>query len=316
MSTRIKALLCTLLFMLSLSAVAFCGYQFCLYFADEAQSDALWAELAALHAASGSQNSGATGQNSISQDDSRGEAADDDVIQGTDWIMTYNNADSDSANNESEVSSADGSAASNDSAAADLPAVSVHGITALHERNRDCIGWLSIPGTVIDYPVMHTPSRKNYYLYRDFNGRKSYNGTLYVSEICDPDTSDNVIIYGHNMRSGKMFASLTNYKQKAYYEAHRYIVFETMNGVYLYEVMYALTTPVYTSHDFRYYSFADAANADEFNAYVSACASRALYDTGATASYGDHLLTLCTCEYSQDNGRMLVVAKRIGSYSA
>ena len=158
---------------------------------------------------------------------------------------------------------------------------------------------------------MHRPSQKDYYLYRDFNGRKSYNGTLYASEICDPETSDNVLLYGHNMRSGKMFAALTKYKEKSFYEAHRYIVFETLSSVHIYEVMFALTTPVYTGNDFEYYSFADAADAQTFDAYLSACASRALYDTGVTAAYGDHLLTLCTCEYSQDNGRMLVVAKRI-----
>ena len=311
MRKRIKALLCTLLFVLSLGAITFCAYQFYLYYADEAQSDALLAELAALHAASGTDDGSETGDHTINWLEAQSSESD-----GTANSDEYQpDADGTTDAGGTILSSNEESLSDSTAAVTDLPAVSVHGITALHERNSDCIGWLSIPGTVIDYPVMHTPSKKNYYLYRDFNGRKSYNGTLYVSEICNPDTSDNVIIYGHNMRSGKMFASLTNYKQKSYYEDHRYIVFETMSGAYLYEVMYALTTPVYTAHDFRYYNFADAANADEFNAYVSACASRALYDTGVTVSYGDHLLTLCTCEYSQDNGRMLVVAKCIGSYS-
>lgn len=73
----------------------------------------------------------------------------------------------------------------------------------------------------------------------------------------------------------------------------------------------SLTTPVYTGNDFEYYNFAAARSQTEFDAYIAQCAKRALYDTGLSASYGDKLLTLSTCEYSQKNGRMLVVAKRM-----
>ena len=75
--------------------------------------------------------------------------------------------------------------------------------------------------------------------------------------------------------------------------------------------MYAFTTPVYTGHDFEYYAFSKSNSAEEFDAYISACRERVLYDTGVTARYGDKLLTLSTCEYSQKNGRMVVVARRI-----
>ena len=100
-------------------------------------------------------------------------------------------------------------------------------------------------------------------------------------------------------------------KKRSFYEDHRYIRFETLDGAYTYEVVFALTTPVYTGNDFEYYNFATARNEAEFDAYIAQCARRALYDTGLSASYGDKLLTLSTCEYSQKNGRMLVVAKRI-----
>lgn len=88
------------------------------------------------------------------------------------------------------------------------------GILALHEENPDCIGWLTIDGTRIDYPVMYRPGDKNYYLHRDFNGEYSANGCLFLAEECVPGNSDNLIIYGHHMNSGKMFADLENIRTK------------------------------------------------------------------------------------------------------
>ena len=192
------------------------------------------------------------------------------------------------------------------------PSPVIHsGLLALHERNPDCVAWITIEGTVIDYPVMYRPGQKNYYLHRDFNGNHASAGALFIAENCDPDDSDNVIIYGHHMNSGKMFAALNKYKKQSFYEEHRRIVYETLHGSETYEVMFAFTTPVYTGHDFEYYAFSKANSAEEYDAYISACRERALYDTGVTVRYGDKLLTLSTCEYSQKNGRMVVVARKI-----
>lgn len=185
------------------------------------------------------------------------------------------------------------------------------GLAALHQKNRDCIAWITIEGTAIDYPVMYRPQSKDYYIYRDFYGERSSSGSLYISEICDPDTCDNLIIYGHHMSSGTMFAALDKYKKQSFYEAHPTIRLERLSGVETYEIVFAFTTTVYTGNDFKYYAFARAANEAEFNAYIANCQARALYDTGKTASYGDKLLTLSTCEYSQKNGRMVVVARRM-----
>lgn len=88
------------------------------------------------------------------------------------------------------------------------------GILALHEENPDCIGWLTIDGTRIDYPVMYRSGDKNYYLHRDFNGEYSANGCLFLAEECVAGNSDNLIIYGHHMNSGKMFADLENIRTK------------------------------------------------------------------------------------------------------
>lgn len=184
-------------------------------------------------------------------------------------------------------------------------------ILALQQENSDCIGWLMIEGTVIDYPVMYRPEDVSYYLRRDFYGNYSMNGSLFLSELCDPADSDNLIIYGHHMNSGKMFADLEKYKEQSFYEEHPQISFRTLHGEETYQIMTVFCTQVYTDNDFPYYRFVKAANEEEYKQFVDECTQRALYDTGIRAEYGDRLLTLSTCEYSRENGRLVVVAKHI-----
>ncbi|MCD7882547.1 MAG: class B sortase [Lachnospiraceae bacterium] len=183
------------------------------------------------------------------------------------------------------------------------------GLLALHEENSDCISWISIEGTAIDYPVMYHPEEENYYLKRDFYGNYSANGCIFLSELCDPETSDNLIVYGHHMKSGAMFAALEDYKDQDFYLEHSEIVFDTLHGMEIYEIIAVFLTPVYTGNDFAYYSFTGAETEDEFDEFIEEVMSRTLYDTGKSAAFGDKLLTLSTCEYSQANGRIVVIAK-------
>lgn len=185
------------------------------------------------------------------------------------------------------------------------------GLLALYEENPDCIYWLTIPDTVIDYPVMFRPQDKDYYLRRDFYGDYSGSGTLYLDEDCDPEWGDNLIIYGHHMNNGTMFAALENYKSREFYEAHPQITLQTLHGEETYRVMAVFITPVYTGNDFAYYNFTVTGDPTVYESFVRECLSRSLYETGETAVYGRRLLTLSTCEYSQKNGRMVVVAVRV-----
>ena len=184
------------------------------------------------------------------------------------------------------------------------------GILALHEENPDCIGWITIDGTRIDYPVMYRPGDKNYYLHRDFNGEYSVNGCLYLAEECVPGDSDNLIIYGHHMNSGKMFADLEKYKDEDFYKEHPMIQFRTIWGNEEYEILAAFTTPVYTGNDFNYYNFIKAQKGEDYEYFIREIKRKGIYETKVTACYGEKLLTLSTCEYSQKNGRMVVVAKK------
>ena len=181
----------------------------------------------------------------------------------------------------------------------------------LHGYNADFVGWIRVPGTEINYPVMQSPDEPNFYLRRNFEKAYSNLGTPYLQENCDIRTCDNLIIYGHHMLDGGMFSDLELYKQKAFWENHKYVRFDTLDELGLYEVMAVVITTAYQADSFQYYNYVEN-NELTFNTYVNECKQRALYDTGMDAEYGDKLVTLSTCEYSSDNGRLIVVAKKIG----
>ena len=183
----------------------------------------------------------------------------------------------------------------------------------LYTTNPDIVGWLSIPGTEISYPVMHTPDRENFYLTHDFDGQESAHGCLYARDVCNVFTpSDNITIYGHRMKDGSMFARLDKYMDKSFYEENPYIFFDTLTELHTYQIISVFLTTASVGEGFSYHTFVDAGNEAEYNSFVDTCKDLSLYDTGVDAQYGDKLITLSTCEYSQTNGRLVVVAKRIG----
>ena len=116
-------------------------------------------------------------------------------------------------------------------------------IQALITENADCIGWLSIDGTNISYPVMHTPSDPQKYLRRNFYGKYSQSGVPFLDGRCDIQ-STNLIIYGHNMKNGTMFADLKKYVDKDFLSAHRTVKFETADGVQTFTVTEVLKTNI------------------------------------------------------------------------
>lgn len=178
--------------------------------------------------------------------------------------------------------------------------------------NPDMVGWLQLEGTKLDYPVMQTPNDPEYYLHKDFYGKYSSHGCLFTEEFCSIDSpSDNITIYGHNMKDGTMFGVLRNYRSKSYWENHRYIHFDTLTERHTYEIFAVFTTVATKGKGFAYHQFVDAKDQAEFDEYIADCLAASLYHTGITAQYGDKLITLSTCEYSQKNGRLVIVAKRV-----
>ena len=183
----------------------------------------------------------------------------------------------------------------------------------LYLKNTDIIGWLKIADTNIDYPVMQTDN-DTYYLTHDFDGNEDKNGCLFMDSKCNPiKPSTNLIIYGHHMKSGRMFGKLVNYKDSKYYENHPTIQFDTIYKKGTYQIMYAFNSKVYSEEEitFKYYQFIDPVSEQEFNSNMQEMQKMSLYSTGITAVYGDELLTLSTCDRSEKNGRFVVVAKKI-----
>ena len=187
-------------------------------------------------------------------------------------------------------------------------------IQKLYEENNDFVGWLKIEDTNINYPIMQTEiERKDYYLKRNFYKEYSSLGTPYIAEYCNILNSDNVIIYGHHITKNKMFGELENYKNKEFYENHKIINFNTIYGEINYEIISVFKTIDYEEDTFKYYDFVKAENKEEYYNFINKCEELSLYETEKTARYGDKLLTLSTCEYSNKNGRLVIVAKMINS---
>ena len=180
----------------------------------------------------------------------------------------------------------------------------------IYELNPDFAGWISIEGTEVDYPVMQTPEEPDFYIDHGFEKETSGYGVPYIQYNCDLLSSDNLIVYGHYMRNGSMFADIHMYMYKDFYERHKVIRFDTRYTRGSYEVVAAFKT---TGNDygFPYHHFVNAADEQEFNEYIEKCKELSLYEIETTARYGDKLITLSTCDYSRRDGRMVVVAKLI-----
>ena len=186
------------------------------------------------------------------------------------------------------------------------------GYKEIYEMNTDTVGWIKMPGTELDYPVMQTPNSTDYYLYRDFTKAESKRGAIYAREVCDiNEPSDNITIYGHNMADGSMFAALNAYVDKEAWDQNSLIFFDTLTEYHTYKIFAVFKTSANVGEGFSYHKFVDAATEEEFNNFVKTCKDLSFYDTGITPVYGDKMICLSTCEYSLDNGRLVVAAVRI-----
>lgn len=197
---------------------------------------------------------------------------------------------------------------------------------SIYAINQDMVGWLTINDTIIDYPVMQTMEDESYYLNYDFYGKKNKNGCL----ILDTDSrmgtgtkafdykngtapSTNLIIHGHTIRTGEMFGRLRLYADEKYGKKHNIIYFDSLYEEREYELIAAFYTQVYYEEDdvFKYYQFFQADTREEFDDWYDNIKEMSLYDTGVTAEFGDEFITLSCCSYQVEDGRFVVVGKRI-----
>ena len=156
-------------------------------------------------------------------------------------------------------------------------------IAPVLKQNADCIGWIFIEDTNINYPVMHTPSDPQKYLRLSFDKKYSQSGVPFLDGRCSLQDS-NLIIYGHNMKNGTMFSDLKKYLDTAFREAHKRIEFQTADGVFLFEVTDVIRTNI---TDERY---------NQIN------------------STDGRILALSTCYGSAKSDRLLIIAKEVTTY--
>ncbi len=182
-------------------------------------------------------------------------------------------------------------------------------LISLKMENKDLIGWIKIDNSNINYPVMQNG---NYYLRKNFYKKYSKLGTPYLADYCNIRTSDILTIFGHHINQGYMFADLLKYQNYDYYKSHKYIKFYTLEDnktiENIYEVCFAFKIK---AERYSYYSYTRFYDENDLKEYVENCQKLSFYNTETKFDYGNQFITLSTCEYSQNNGRMIVIAKQI-----
>ena len=196
----------------------------------------------------------------------------------------------------------------------------------LYSQNSDMVGWLTIEDTIVDYPVMQTMEDEQYYLRRNFEKEDDDNGCLILDTdsvvgegsrelgyVEDKEPSTNLIIHGHNMRTGNMFGKLSLYEDKTYGKEHNIICFDSIYEKREYELISVFYSKIFYQHEdvFKYYKFFQADTQEEFDNWYHNIKQKSLYDTGVEAEFGDEFITLSVCSYHVRDGRFVVVGKRI-----
>lgn len=179
----------------------------------------------------------------------------------------------------------------------------------------ELFGWLQIPGTQIDFPVMRTEGDDpEFYLHHDITGAESVEGALFVDTSSSSyPQDDNTVVYGHNMKNGHIFGTLKMYGVADFFRDHLEIHFDTLYETGVYEAVAVLKTRILNENEqgFRYYQFFQYENETEFQECVDFVEKNRLFETDSALQYGDQILMLSTCEYSRENGRLVVVARRM-----
>ena len=182
----------------------------------------------------------------------------------------------------------------------------------IYELNHDLIGWLTIPGTIIDYPVVQVEDSE-YYLEHDFYGNSNMNGQIILDSNCDPYTpSYNLVISGHHMQNGSMFGDLPEYRNKSYWEKRKFVEFDTLMARKQYVIFAVFYSADYDEDEEGFRYNADVRYLLDTRHWLEEIEENKLYDTGIDVAFGDEFITLTTCNrVLHKNGRFVVVCRRI-----
>lgn len=182
---------------------------------------------------------------------------------------------------------------------------------ALYNKNPDLVGWIYIPGTDRNYPVMQTPEDEEYYLRRNFYKKKANAGTPFLdkdSELEDPNSR--IMVYGHNLKSGGMFHPFTKYTKQSYWKKYPTFTFDTLYETRTYRIVAVVQLDLTEVGHFGYYAHDHFSSAASYNGFIQQAKEAALYDTGVNPTYGQQMMILSTCSYhvDGDGGRLAIIA--------
>lgn len=188
------------------------------------------------------------------------------------------------------------------------------------EANPDTIGWISIPGTEIDYPVMHTPEDPDFYLNHGFDQEPSAGGMIYLDagddcggrKVQEPAEAEaakrtNLILYGHHMKNGTMFAGLEQYLDPEFFKEHRTIFFDTLAGAGEYEA-FAVFSMTAAEAEERLAPYLAAESREQYGRLMEIAGAESIGKPEETPVWPQRLLTLMTCEYTRNEGRLFLMA--------
>lgn len=179
----------------------------------------------------------------------------------------------------------------------------------IHGYNPSFCGWLEIEGTHISYPVMQGPDN-SFYLSHNMDKEYDKSGLLLLDTRCSLSPTDGFVIYGHNVEGGRMFGELIDYREKAYYQYHPNIQWDSLYRQMDYQIVY-VTVMNEEKLESLLQAFAKKGfSEEEFAEFQKEMKAASLYDTGVSAQRQDEWLAIATCEYTQKNGRFVIVAKK------
>lgn len=177
-------------------------------------------------------------------------------------------------------------------------------LEALREVNPEVVGWILIPDTEVNYPLMQGADN-DYYLNRTWDHQKNSVGSIYLEHLNSPEFTDfNTIVYGHNMKDGSMFAGLRNYQKQEYWEAHPYVYIRSDFGVYRYEIFSSYLADVDSNTYAMHYT-----RENSRNTFLSNVLEASAIETGIEPEHTDRVLTLSTCSGKGHTTRWVVHAR-------
>lgn len=184
----------------------------------------------------------------------------------------------------------------------------VKNLAALKEENPDTFGWLTIPGTPVDYVVMHGETNDKY-LHSDFYLNYNFAGELFLDAnnvVGAP--LQNYIIYGHRMGDKSMFGSFGQYKDQSFYDEHNTFTLTLEDGVYT-GYIFAV---VQTTTDYSWWQVSFASE-EERQSYITSAKQASMVSSDVTVGEDEQLVTFSTCDYVLDDykGRLVIMAKLV-----